>query len=524
MLPVRETDVLVIGSGIAGLFCTLQLCKHARILLVSKGKLHLSNSQQAQGGVAVALDRDDSPAQHMLDTLRCGIGLNDAKATRLLTEKSREVLEDLLHYGVPFDRDGRQRLSLTKEGFHSHPRIVHAGGDATGKAIVHTLMAKVRSETNIDVLEEAFVEQLCCPDGVCQGAVLYHRGVHMLVNSKVTVLAAGGAGQLYVETTNIALSTGDGYALAARAGSVLKDMEFVQFHPTALDCSAQPKPLISEAVRGEGARLINDEGRPFMSAYHPWGDLAPRDVVSRAIIEEMQKGRKVFLDTSPIGERFVSRFPHIYRQCRDNGFDPIHNLIPVTPAAHFMMGGVRTDLNGRTDISQLYACGENACTGVHGANRLASNSLLEGLIFGKQIAADVVRRAGTGPVPLSKRQLSIEYRPRYAPRTYRISNIELWSDGRMKELRRLMWRHAGIVRHEQGLKKVLSKLIAWQEDKPWHPVWENLCIGALAVVQSALERKESRGAHFRSDYPQQTEEGLRQRSQWRYTYEHHFCP
>ncbi|MDQ0340147.1 L-aspartate oxidase [Caldalkalibacillus uzonensis] len=507
-----QTDVLVIGSGIAGLYAALQHSEYARVMLVTKSAWPESNSSQAQGGIAVAIGEGDSAEAHVEDTLRCGCGINDREALNVLMTYSFMVLEDLCRLGVPFDADEAGQLKLGREGFHSFPRIIHAGGDATGAAIVNTLMQRVREEPQISIYEEAFVEQLVVDGNRCVGAILFARGEHILVQSAAVVLAAGGCGQLYKETTNSLFSTGDGMALACEAGADLADMEFVQFHPTALAVPVHPKPLVSEAVRGEGGVLINDDGYAFMPEYHPWGDLAPRDVVARAIFDQQQKGQHVYLDTPRLGPVFGERFPTIYRRCLQLGFDPVKQPLPVTPAAHFIMGGVWTDEWGLTSLDGLYACGEVACTGVHGANRLASNSLLEGLVFAKRIKEALQRDMVRRPANMTARDVV----PRFTAQHYAFSFEQLISHQATRRLQQLMWEAAGLVRTESGLRRLEATLRQWEAI--WahhHPVWTNMARVALAITRAALERTESRGAHFRADYPYEQEVWQHKRTRWR---------
>ncbi|GGK21699.1 L-aspartate oxidase [Caldalkalibacillus thermarum] len=507
-----QTDVLVIGSGVAGLYAALKLSELAQVMLVTKSAWHQSNSSQAQGGIAVAVGDGDSAAAHVQDTLRSGCGLNNREAVEVLAAYSFSVLDDLLRLGVPFDTDLAGRLELGREGFHSFPRVIHAGGDATGASIVHTLMQCVQAEENISVYEQTFVEQLVADGARCLGALLFTQGKHVLVQADAVILATGGCGQLYRETTNTLFSTGDGMAVASEAGAELVDMEFVQFHPTALAVPVHPKPLISEAVRGEGAVLVNGQGEPFMVQYHAWADLAPRDVVARAIFDQQQKGQRVYLDTTRLGSVFERRFPTIYRRCRELGFDPVTQPLPVTPAAHFIMGGVWTDEWGRTALDGLYACGEVACTGVHGANRLASNSLLEALVFANRIAEalreDINRMAAATAV--------MDVQPRFTDRHYALSARELMNHQATRELQEMMWADAGLVRTASGLNRLEAKLHEWES--AWahhHPVWWHMVRVAQAITRSALARTESRGAHYRADYPDEREEWRHIRTKWR---------
>lgn len=536
-----NVDVLVVGSGIAGLYVALQLAAQYEVLLVTKSKVQASNSAKAQGGVAVALREDDGPHMHMQDTLECGCHLNDQEAVRLLTQKSRQVIQNLIDYGVPFDRDEKGKLLLCKEGFHRVSRIIHAGGDATGLAITTTLANRALSCKNITVMEDAFVEELVTSERICTGALINHEGQYVHVVAPHTVLANGGCGHLFEETTNVFESTGDGMALAYRAGATLVDMEFVQFHPTALATNDYPKALISEAVRGEGATLINSTGQAFMKNYHQWADLAPRDVVARAIFAEQLKGNDIYLDISEITAEFNTRFPTIYKTCLQKGVDLKEGKIPITPAAHFMMGGVQTDLDGRTTVEGLFACGEVACTGVHGANRLASNSLLEGLVFAKQISDFIHSQMNEKKRSFSKINTSIFHNKTVSNRlasnltsnlatkitskrqgSFKIENDLMIQHKASIALKRIMWKYAGIVRTEVGLQKALALITQWQRE--WaheHPVWGNMGQVAELITRAALQREESRGAHYREDYPAQKPDWQNKRLKWRkHQYEH----
>src|SRR3954469_14543432 len=381
--------VLVVGSGVAGLHAAWRASSFGDVLLLTKRSLFDSATAYAQGGIAAALGAGDSPDLHRKDTLAAGGALCDANAVAVLTEEGPTRVRDLQTAGADFDLDATGRLQLGREAAHSMNRIVHAGGDRTGAEVARTLIERVRTSDRVKVLERARVLDLIVHDGQVYGALASVAGRPVEIIADATVLATGGCGQVYRYTTNPVVATGDGFAIAQRAGALLADMEFVQFHPTALDTPENPLALISEAVRGEGAILVNSRGDRFMRREHPLGDLAPRDVVARAIFEEQKKGQ-VYLDARRIGKDFVSRFPGITALCKGRGIDPQRDLIPVTPAAHYMMGGVVVDLCGRSSLSRLWAVGEVSRTGVHGANRLASNSLLEGLVFAERVARDLI--------------------------------------------------------------------------------------------------------------------------------------
>ena len=385
-------DFIVVGAGIAGLRAAIELSRHGTVLCLSKRELTESNTQYAQGGIAVALGPDDSPEIHLRDTLAAGAGLvNEEAARTLVTEGPTRVLE-LLDWGVRFDRDEHGQLAFTREGAHSRDRVLHADGDSTGREMGRTLYVQAKSLGNIEMGEFGFCRDLILQDDRVVGVeALHDDGRVEKIMARAVLLATGGAGMVYANTTNPEVATADGVAMAWRAGAELSDMEFIQFHPTALYVKGAPRFLISEAVRGEGAFLRNDQRKRFMPDYHKLAELAPRDVVARAIHRELELSTSadpmVFLDVTHLeGEKLKARFPRIYQTCKEYGLDMSHDLIPIRPAAHYAMGGVRTDLDGRSSLAGLYAAGEAACTGVHGANRLASNSLLEGLVFGARDA------------------------------------------------------------------------------------------------------------------------------------------
>lgn len=538
----QETcDVLVLGSGIAGLYTALKARDLGQVTLLTKKKLEDSNTEFAQGGIAAAMAPGDSPALHLEDTLAAGVGLCDPTAVKVLVEEGPDCVRDLAERGVRFDMTGED-FELTREAAHSRRRILHARGDATGDEIRRGLEAAVRADPRILVREDEFAIDLVLDDaGRCWGVLsLGPDGRLRTFLARATVLATGGAGRLYRHSTNPDVATGDGIAMAYRAGAAAMDMEFIQFHPTALYLPApgmaqglparapggsRPRVLISEAVRGEGAFLINRLGERFMPGYHPRAELAPRDVVARSIAQEMERTGHpcVYLDARPLGPGFPGRFPTIHELCLRHGIDPLREPIPVAPAAHYIMGGVRTDLMGRTGIPGLFACGEVACTGVHGANRLASNSLLEGVVFGHRIAQAL---AGELPAegPPSFRALS------GAPAlglALALPAKEQEVATAWRSLQRTMWQHVGLYRDEEGLQEALATvegLFTRLEDGhkrragqpsplqrtgpegrslPGRAALElvNLSTAAWLVARSALERRESRGAHFRTDHP-----------------------
>jgi L-aspartate oxidase len=507
----KETDVVVLGSGVAGVTTVLAIRRAlpaARILLATKSVLDDGSTRWAQGGVAAALGPGDSPEDHLQDTLTAGAGLCDVRAVRALVTDGPGAVHRLIDLGAQFDREPSGPLALAREGGHLRRRIAHAGGDATGAEISRALLAALAEagqSAELEVIEHALaIDLLKTADGRSAGITLHVLGEGQTdgvgaVHAAAVVLATGGFGQVYSATTNPPVSTGDGLALALRAGAAAADLEFVQFHPTVLwlgPDSRGRQPLISEAVRGEGAVLVDAAGRRFMVGVHPLADLAPRDVVAKAIMREMLADGTdhVFLDGRHLGaQEWERRFPTILASCRANGIDPVTDLIPVVPAAHYVSGGVRTDLLGRTSVPGLYACGEVACTGVHGANRLASNSLLEGLVFAERIAAAL----GHGLPPLAE--------PAAAAKPSGLLEPAI-----IRPLQQLMSASAGVLRSGTGLTEAaagLADLGRQQCDKPDAAAWQatNLHLVATALVRSALAREETRGSHWREDFPASSE-------------------
>ncbi|CAN5156328.1 L-aspartate oxidase [soil metagenome] len=483
--------VLVIGSGIAGLHTAWRASEGGEVLLLTKRSLFDSATAYAQGGIAAALGAGDSPELHRRDTLAAGAALCDARAVEVLVAEGPARVRELQTAGARFDLEPSGRLQLGHEAAHSRKRIVHAYGDQTGAEVARTLVARVRESDKVEVLERTRVLDLIVRRGQCVGAYATISGRPVEIIADATVLAVGGSGQVYRYTTNPVVATGDGYAIAFRAGAKLSDMEFVQFHPTALDTPENPLSLISEAVRGEGATLVNDDGVRFMPKRHRLAELAPRDVVAREIFREQTGGRRVWLDARRLDVPFEQRFPGIFALCRARGIDPRSDLIPVIPAAHYMMGGVVTDLCGRSSMERLYACGEVSRTGVHGANRLASNSLLEGLVFAERVARDLLE----------------------VPRLGRVPRLPDWSAPRLRdrgaaqvatdEIRRVMWEHAGITRSARGLQFCLEALSEIEARLPEGATEEaNMALTSRLIAESALQRNESRGGHYRSDFPQ----------------------
>jgi len=505
-IPYEHYDVIIIGSGIAGVYTALQTDKNVKVAVITKETLDISNSVLAQGGIAVSLDKDDSPECHFKDTIYAGAGLCNEETVWALVSEAAENIDILCRYGVNFDRAENNKLALSREGAHSKNRIVHTG-DATGKEVCDTLIHALLKHENVKIYERTFAIDIIAENRKCIGLLTFMEDLNgfKLFLSESVVCASGGYGQLYYNTTNPPVATGDGIALAYRAGLRLMDLEFIQFHPTVLCHPENRSFLISEAVRGEGAVLLNAKGERFMPSYHPMAELAPRDVVSRAIFQEIQKTRSshVFLDISHKDREYVeNRFPTIYRTCMQYGIDITKDKIPVAPAAHYSMGGIMTDAYGRTGIDGFYACGEAACNGIHGANRLASNSLLEGLVFGRRIAIEVSNRVlnGTKHKTVAPELLNVE----------KVSSEPLENVNVLKlKLRKLMTEKVGIVRDEENLQEAMKRVLEMKQEisgKAYTTIeqWEfvNMLTLAELVIKSALMRKESRGAHYRSDYPQ----------------------
>ncbi|SEG76601.1 L-aspartate oxidase [Paenibacillus sp. UNC499MF] len=504
-IPRYTTDVIIIGAGIAGLFTALQASASQRVLLITKKSLLDSNTRYAQGGIAAVISDEDSPEYHLQDTLVAGAGLCSREAVDVLVHEGPQGVQDLIRMGTQFDLENGE-IALTKEGAHSQRRILHANGDATGAEIVRALSENTKNNASIEIWDDHMVIDLITVDGECHGALVQKPdGQRLYVQGNATVLCTGGAGQLFRYTTNPDVATGDGVAIAFRAGADIRDMEFIQFHPTVLVYPGAPRFLISEAVRGEGAYLRNIKGERFMEKYHPQLELAPRDIVARAIVSEIEETGSsfIYLDITHESEQMIRhRFPTIYETCLSFGLDLTSDWIPVAPAAHYMMGGVKTDLHGETNIKRLFACGEVSSTGVHGANRLASNSLSEAIVFGRRI---IERIRTLAPLLHQVPQTGDETAVRTELPKQAIVEKKL-------KLQKIMVRYAGVRRDASGLQRGLEELkrhlpsfdscLTRREDYEF----ANLLTCALLTAEAALRREESRGGHYREDYPQRNDE------------------
>jgi L-aspartate oxidase len=506
------TDCVIVGAGVAGLRAALEAADHRNVIVVCKASLEDSNTWKAQGGIASVLRPDDSFESHIADTLRTGCGLCETDTVEQVVRQGPELVRQLQEWGANFDRVNSE-IDTTLEGGHSHARIIHAHGDETGRAIAETLIAQVKSRPRIKVIENFFtIDLLTDQENRCVGilGLCKNRGLQIIWAAS-TILATGGDGQLYRETTNPSVATADGLAMAYRAGAVLRDLEFVQFHPTTLYIAGASRALITETLRGEGAYLLDTKGRRFMKDYSESGELAPRDVVSRAILAQMRKtdATHVYLDIRHLDkEYFARRFPLISDLCESFDIDVGHDLIPVRPSAHYMIGGVKTDASARTNIENLYACGEAASTGLHGANRLGSNSLLEGLVFGKIAGQAVVAREAMDAASLQ--HPAIQYQIPQSDRS-RLDTADV-----RNSLRSLMWRNVGITRKAQPLTEAEEIIRFWQRyvmdkvfDTPEGWECQNMLTASLLIAHAAGLRKESRGVHYRMDHTQTDDKHFR---------------
>lgn len=516
-MKYSKYSAVVIGSGIAGLYSALKLEQQLNlpdgILLITKSELGESNSYYAQGGMVAVLksNKNDSVSSHVADTIKAGAGLSELNTIKFISENSDKVVKDLLTFGVEFDRDENGNFTLTKEAAHSVNRILHSGGDATGREMEIALCHTLQNHKNIKVYENSLAVDLLVENNTCDGVVIFHEknNEYETVYCKTLILATGGLGQLYKYTTNPVGATGDGFALAYNVGAELQDMEFVQFHPTALafdDKKNHNRFLISEAVRGEGAKLCNKDRVQFMYKYDERKELAPRDIVARSIFQEMKATNttNVYLDTSDIPrDKLIKRFPTIANKCLDNGIDITKDLIPVAPAAHYFMGGVKTNLKGETSIKGLYAIGEVSSTGLHGGNRLASNSLLECVVCAYEVAEFLRNSDLSFDIPKNEKFDKIISK-------YEIPNVENKIDVQnlKSKLKDLMWNNVGIYRNEKSLNDAINGLNELEKEFPKQDKYlskeeyefKNMLISASLIVKSAIRRKESRGAHYRTDY------------------------
>jgi L-aspartate oxidase len=504
-LPHHFTDVLIIGGGLAGVRAALGIPEPLRVLVVTKDELRESSSHYAQGGIAGVMDPEDRFDDHIADTLAAGKGLCDPAVVEMVVREAPQRIAELIEWGTRFDLADDGHVALGREGGHSHARIVHALGDATGREVMRAVIARARHTPNVRIWQNSFTIDLLTHEGRCRGAIVWdRRRGPSLIWARATVLATGGAGQLYRESTNPPIATGDGHALAFRAGAELRDMEFMQFHPTVLYIAGSSRHLLTEALRGEGAYLRDRDGRRFMPERHPLAELAPRDEVSRAIVETMARTQHpcVYLDLSHLDpEATRRRFPGIDALCRSFDLDITHDPIPVRPGAHYFIGGATVDPHGRTSLPGLWAAGEVTSSGLHGANRLASNSLLEGLVFGARAAEDIAATlAAEGHQPLEVPPVSSEARPGGR------AELDLRDIG--ESLRALMWRNVGIVRDATGLAEAAEQVDFWCRyaldqvfDDPAGWTLQNMLTIARLMIASAATREESRGVHTRRDFP-----------------------
>ena len=489
-MAIQNNKIVIVGAGLAGLFTAIKLAPLEVILITSKKLGAGTSSQWAQAGIAAAVGKFDSVSSHLNDTVQVGGGIVDETMAELVIKNGPERVNDLISLGVPFDVDKNHELILRKEAAHKHNRIVSVRGDMTGKKIMEVLTGLVEKSSHIKVIEGHNAIELHQKNNTVYGVTIQNTSNQTYIDSNCIILATGGIGQLYKVTTNSKEALGDGVGMAARCGAILSDMEFVQFHPTAFDIGIDPAPLATEALRGEGAKIINSKFENFMRAAHPEGELAPRDIVSRAIFTEQKKGEQIYLDCrGDLGARMVNDFPTVYELCKNNKINPEFDPIPISPAAHYHMGGISSDENGRTNILGLYACGENACSGIHGVNRLASNSLLEASAFADIISQDI------------KDQIK-KYKRKGAS-DQKIVKVKPLDQNDLLVLRETMTKYVGVERDQVGLEKAFDKVrdiyLKYQEQG----YDNNSLITSLLIIKSAMNRTEQRGSHYRTDHPYQ---------------------
>lgn len=526
-----EVDTVVVGAGVAGLRAAIELGQAGSVLVLAKAELTESATEYAQGGIAAALSDEDEISLHEQDTINAGDGLCNAEAVKVMVEEGPRYIQELLDWGTQFDRAGT-KLAFTREGAHSRSRVLHAHGDSTGREIGRALFARARMLPDIRFEAHAFTTELLSTDGHVSGLRFLEEEHHQLheVRAGAVLLATGGLGQVYRDTTNPGVATGDGMAIAYQAGAVLCDLEFIQFHPTALYMKGAPRFLLSEALRGEGGILRNVDLERFMKRHHEAGELAPRDVVARAIVSEMDRTNTeyVYLDMTKLNREFVpKRFPRIYSTCLSYGIDISSDLIPTRPAAHYSMGGVKTDLWGRTTVPGLYAAGETAATGVHGANRLASNSLLEGLVFGARTGKAIVEE-----VPRMKKRAAAQgssahaekragKNPGHSKQSQNPGNNAQGApepaNSVLEQIRTIVWKDVGILRNARDLTRAIEQLGALEVPPPAAPAraaseLHNVWVLGQLIARSALAREESRGSHYRSDFPYRNDEDFQKHS------------
>jgi len=500
----ENSDFIIIGSGLAGLYAALLLSRYGNVLVLSKKSVAESNTWYAQGGIAAALGDPDSPAQHFADTMTAGAGFNDPEALNILVEEGPRGIKDLQELGVVFDHQD-EGLALGQEGAHSFRRVLRIGGDATGRHLVDSLYRLAQQKENIYFDENAFVVDLIVDKGECKGICWYHEGKVFYLYSKAVILATGGGGFLFSRTTNPETATADGVALAYHAGAAVANLEFVQFHPTVFFKESKAF-LISEAVRGEGGYLVNEAGERFVFNYHKDGELGPRDIVARAIVWEMNNtGGKVYLDLRHLPAHFIKeRFPTIYTKCLEWGVDITVELLPVCPASHYFIGGVKVDYDSKTTVKGLFAVGETASSGVHGANRLASNSLLEALVFSRRAAYYIGENLAYKDHPAPAKQETVTYNTKESEKALQIKT----------ELRRLMWEKVGLFRQEDVLLEALQQIEEWMKifdyktKIPEIKELQNMLLVSRLIAEASLQRRESRGCHFRVDYPDTSPEAM----------------